>query len=147
LETTLQLPRKLGHHPDYDDDVWLLNGRFGPFVQVGETVGRPKKGQPKPRRASVPKGMELPDVNLEHAIDWLRWPKALGVHPDSGEEVSVRPGRYGPYVQSGDERRNLKAEDDLETIELGRALELLAEPRPQRRGRGRGGQRRGRRRS
>ena len=147
LETTLQLPRKLGHHPDYDDDVWLLNGRFGPFVQVGETVGRPKKGQPKPRRASVPKGIELSDVNLEHAIDWLRWPKSLGDHPESGEEVSVRPGRYGPYVQSGDERRNLKPEDDLETIELERALELLAEPRPQRRGRGRGGQRRGRRRS
>ena len=147
LETTLQLPRKLGHHPDYDDDVWLLNGRFGPFVQVGETVGRPRKGQPKPRRASVPKAMELSDVNLEHAIDWLRWPKALGVHPESGEEVSVRPGRYGPYVQSGDERRNLKPEDDLETIELARALELLTEPKPQRRGRGRSGQRRGRRRS
>ena len=137
LETTLQLPRKLGRHPDYDDEVWLLNGRFGPFVQVGETLGRPKRGQPKPRRASVPKDMELSDVNLEHAIDWLRWPKALGVHPESGEEVSVRPGRYGPYVQSGDERRNLKAEDDLETIELDRALELLAEPRPQRRRRGR----------
>ena len=75
LETTLQLPRRLGRHPDYDDDVWLLNGRFGPFVQVGEQVGRPKKGQPKPRRASVPKDIELPDVNLEHAIDWLRWPK------------------------------------------------------------------------
>ena len=147
LETTLQLPRKLGHHPDYDDDVWLLNGRFGPFVQVGETSGRPRKGQPKPRRASVPRDMELSDVNLEHAIDWLRWPKSLGVHPESGEEVSVRPGRYGPYVQSGDERRNLKPEDDLETIEIERALVLLAEPRPQRRGRGRGGQRRGRRRS
>lgn len=147
LETTLQLPRKLGHHPDYDDDVWLLNGRFGPFVQVGEIVGRPKRGQPKPRRASVPKDMELSDVNLEHAIDWLRWPKTLGAHPESGEEVTVRPGRWGPYVQSGDERRNLKPEDDLETIELERAMELLAEPRPQRRGRGRSGQRRGRRRS
>ncbi len=139
LETTLQLPRKLGRHPDYDDDVWLLNGRFGPFVQLGETVGRPKRGQPKPRRASVPKDMDLPDVNLEHAIDWLRWPKTLGEHPETGEEVTVRPGRWGPYVQSGDERRNLKDDDDLETIELGRALELLAEPRPQRRGRGRRG--------
>ena len=135
LETTMQLPRKLGRHPDYNDDVWLLNGRFGPFVQVGETVGRPKRGQPKPRRASVPKEMELPDVNLEHAIDWLRWPKALGEHPETGEEVSVRPGRWGPYVQCGDERRNLKDEDDLETIELVRALALLAEPKPNRRGR------------
>ncbi|MXY86513.1 MAG: type I DNA topoisomerase [Chloroflexi bacterium] len=147
LETTLQLPRKLGHHPDYDDDVWLLNGRFGPFVQLGEAVGRPKRGQPKPRRASVPKDMELPDVNLEHAIEWLRWPKTLGEHPESGEEVTVRPGRWGPYVQSGDERRNLKDEDDLETIDLDRALALLAEPKAPRRGGGRrGGRRSGRRR-
>lgn len=147
LETTLQLPRKLGHHPDYDDDVWLLNGRFGPFVQLGEVVGRPKRGQPKPRRASVPKDMELPDVNLEHAIEWLRWPKTLGEHPETSEEVTVRPGRWGPYVQSGDERRNLKNEDDLETIDLDRALALLAEPKAPRRGGGRrGGRRSGRRR-
>ncbi len=146
LETTLQLPRRLGRHPEYDDDVWLLNGRFGPFVQVGEAIGRPKRGQPKPRRASVPKDMELGDINLEHAIEWLRWPKTLGLHPDSGEEVTVRPGRWGPYVQAGDERRNLKDEDDLETIELDRALTLLAEPKTQRRGRG-GGRRGGRRRS
>lgn len=144
LETTLQLPRRLGRHPEYDDDVWLLNGRFGPFVQIGETVGRPKRGQPKPRRASVPKSMDLADVNLEHAIEWLRWPKTLGLHPDTGEEVTVRPGRWGPYVQAGDERRNLKDEDDLETIELDRALTLLAEPKASRRGRGgaRGGRRR-----
>ena len=142
LNTTLQLPRRLGRHPEYADDVWLLNGRFGPFVQIGEAVGRPKRGQPKPRRASVPKGMELSEVNLEHAIDWLRWPKTLGEHPETGEEVVVRPGRWGPYIQCGGERRNLKDEDDLETIELDRALALLAEP-VQRRG---GGRRRGRRR-
>ena len=142
LETTQQLPRNLGRHPDYGDDVWLLNGRFGPFVQVGETVGRPKRGQPKPRRASVPKDMELPDVNLEHAMEWLRWPKSLGRHPQSDEEVTVRPGRWGAYVQCGDERRNLKAEDDLEVIDIDRALALLAEPRAPRRGRGRSRRRR-----
>ncbi len=146
LDTTLQLPRRLGRHPEADDDVWLLNGRFGPFVQIGEVVGRPKRGVPKPRRASVPKDMELAEVNLEHAIEWLRWPKTLGSHPETGEEVVVRPGRWGPYVQSGDERRNLKDDDDLETIELDRALTLLAEPKAQRRGRGRPGGRRGRRR-
>ncbi len=141
LETTLQLPRRLGRHPEYDDDVWLLNGRFGPFVQIGEAAGRPSRGQPKPRRASVPKHMELAEVNLEHAIDWLRWPKTLGLHPDTGEEVVVRPGRWGAYVQSGDERRNLKPDDDLETIALDRALALLAEPRSARGGRT-GGRRR-----
>ena len=142
LDHAMQLPRKLGRHPEYDDDVWLMNGRFGPFVQVGETSR--KRGAPKPRRASVPKDMELDEVTIEDAIEWLRFPKSLGEHPETGEEVTVRPGRWGPYVQSGAERRNLKAEDDLETIGLNRALELLAEPK-----RPRGGGRRssGRRRS
>ena len=136
LDHAMQLPRKLGRHPEYDDDVWLMNGRFGPFVQVGETSR--KRGAPKPRRASVPKDMELDEVTIEDAIEWLRFPKSLGEHPETGEEVTVRPGRWGPYVQSGAERRNLKSEDDLETIGLNRALELLAEPkRPRGGGRGR----------
>ena len=133
IERATQLPRNLGRHPDYDDSVFLLNGRFGPFVQVGETP-RGKKAA-KPRRASVPKGMELDDVTLEHAIDWLQWPKTLGLHPDSGEEVTVRPGRWGAYVQSGEERRNLKPDDDLDAIDLDRALALLKEPKAQRGGR------------
>lgn len=147
LGNAMQLPRVLGRHPEYEDDVWLMNGRFGPFVQIGETSR--KRGAPKPRRASVPKGMELSDVTIEDAIEWLRFPKSLGEHPESGEEVTVRPGRWGPYVQCGAERRNLKDGDDLETIELARALELLAEPkRPRgggRRGSGRGGSGRRRR--
>lgn len=139
LERATQLPRNLGRHPDYDDSVFLLNGRFGPFVQVGET---PKsRNAPKPRRASVPSGIELDDVTLEHALDWLRWPKTLGQHPESGEDVSVRPGRWGAYVQMGDERRNLKREDDLETIDLDRALALLKEPKAKRGGNRRRGRR------
>ena len=140
LERATQLPRDLGRHPEYDERVFLLNGRFGPFVQVGETPKSRKA--PKPRRASVPSGIELDDVTLEHAIDWLQWPKTLGLHPDSGEEVTVRPGRWGAYVQMGDERRNLKAEDDLDTIDLERALALLKEPKAQRGGRGRANARR-----
>ena len=133
LENAMQLPRLLGRHPEHQDDVLLMNGRFGPFVQIGET--KRGRGAPKPRRASVPKEMELDDITLEDAIEWLRFPKLLGAHPESGEEVTVRPGRWGPYVQSGDERRNLKPGDDLETIELERALALLAEPKPRRGGR------------
>ena len=140
LERATQLPRDLGRHPEYDERVFLLNGRFGPFVQVGETPKSRKAA--KPRRASVPSGIELDDVTLEHAIDWLQWPKTLGKHPDTGEEVTVRPGRWGAYVQTGDERRNLKAEDDLETIDLERALALLKEPKAQRGGRGRSNARR-----
>lgn len=139
LDRATQLPRNLGRHPDYDDTVFLLNGRFGPFVQVGET---PKgRNAPKPRRASVPSGIELDDVTLEHAIDWLRWPKTLGQHPESGEDVTVRPGRWGAYVQMGDERRNLKPEDDLEIIELDRAVALLKEPKAKRGGNRRRGRR------
>ena len=134
----LRWPKALGHHPDSGKEVWLIKGRFGPFVQEGETPPRPARGKPKPpqpKRASVPQkdkkpAIPLADITLEDAIEWLRWPKTLGQHPDNDEEVRVRPGRWGPYVQCGDERRNLdKDKDDLETITLERALELLAQPK------------------
>ena len=74
---------------------------------------------------------------IEHAIDWLQWPKLLGRHPQLDVDVTVRPGRWGAYVSCGEERRNLKETDDLDTIDLERAVELLKEPKAQRRGRGR----------
>ena len=137
LESAGEFPRPLGHHPDSGEKVQLLDGRFGPFVQEGETPPRGARGKKRkqPKRASVPQkdkkpAIPLADITLEDAIEWLRWPKTLGQHPDNDEEVRVRPGRWGPYVQCGDERRNLdKDKDDLETITLERALELLAQPK------------------
>ena len=120
-------PRVLGEDPETGETVYALTGRFGDYVQLGE---KPKdKKAPKPKRASLEKGMNVETVTLEEALRLLSLPRELGPHPDTGEPVRAAKGRYGPFVAHGKELRSLKDEDDVYTITLQRALELLAEPK------------------
>jgi DNA topoisomerase-1 len=124
----------LGTDPESGDSVYLAHGRYGAYVQLGETPERGSK-DPKPRRASVPKGIEEADVTFETAMRWLALPKVLGVDAESGEEVVAATGRFGPFVKRGSDTRSVGSEDDIYTLELPRALEILAQPK---KGRGRG---------
>ena len=126
-------PRELGRDPESDLEVLLQTGRYGAYVQLGPNPPsdgkRTKKTARKPKRASVPKEMKLEEVTIEDALTWLSLPRNLGRDPKTGEDVIAASGRYGPYVQSGKESRSLQDEDDVYTIGLDRALDLLAEPR------------------
>ena len=117
----------LGTDPESGLPVLLRHGRYGAYVQLGETPE--DKSAPKPRSASVPKGIADHDVGLEDALKWLSLPRVLGRHPESEEEVIARTGRYGPYIQAGKETRSLGKDDDIYEIGLDRALELLAQPK------------------
>jgi DNA topoisomerase-1 len=121
-------------HDESGLPVYLAHGRFGPYVQLGETPERGSK-QPKPKRASLPKGVEEASVTLDRALVWLSLPRSLGEHPETGEEVVAASGRYGPFLKCGSETRSLPREDDVYTVDLERALEILAQPKG-RRGRG-----------
>ena len=125
-------PASLGTDPKSGLPVFVANGRFGPYVQLGEAG---ENGE-RPRRASLPKGMEESDITLELALRLLSLPRVLGKHPDDGADVLANIGRFGPYVQHNKEFRSLDADDDPYTMELPRALELLAQPKG---GRQRGG--------
>ena len=129
----LEGPRELGRDPESGLEVLLQMGRYGAYVQLGPNPPsdgkRAKKNAPKPRRASVPKGVELQEVTIEDALTWLSLPRNLGSDPKTGEDVIAASGRYGPYVRSGKESRSIQDTDDIYTIGLDRALELLAEPR------------------
>jgi DNA topoisomerase-1 len=125
----------LGHDAETREAVYLAHGRFGAYVQLGETPERGSKA-PKPKRASLPRGVEEEAVTLELAMKWLSLPRSLGEDPESGEEVIATTGRYGPFIKRGSDTRSLGAEDDPYTIELARACEILAQPKP-RRGRAR----------
>ncbi|MEL6706351.1 MAG: topoisomerase C-terminal repeat-containing protein, partial [Bacteroidota bacterium] len=81
----------------------------------------------KPKRTSLPKGLERRDVTFEIAQSLLELPKTLGTHPTDGADIKANIGRYGPYVQHHRTFASLKKEDDILNIELPRALELLAE--------------------
>lgn len=112
----------LGTHPDAQKPVLLKSGPYGPYVQLGEG-----EGKKKPKRTSVPKGMDPSSVDLDTAVALLNLPRVVGEHPEDGAEVKANIGRYGPYVQHHRTFASLKDEDDVLTVELDRALELLAE--------------------
>jgi DNA topoisomerase-1 len=128
-------PSDLGVDPATLQHVYLATGRFGPYVQLGETPPKPAKGKKadKPRRASLPRGVTEAGVDLTLALRLLSLPRSLGTHPEDGQEIVAGAGRFGPYVKHGDEFRSLEATDDVYTVSLARALELLAAPKPLRR--------------
>jgi DNA topoisomerase-1 len=113
----------LGLHPDTQQNVYVRKGRFGPYVQLGEQV----EGEDKPRRASLLPGMTLDDVDLDMALQLLKLPRKLGVHPEDGEDILANIGRYGPYVQHKRTYASVKAPESVLEVELTRALELIAE--------------------
>ena len=104
-------------------------------MQLGETPEKPAKGvkAPKPKRASLPKGRTPENMDLATALRLLSLPRELGPHPETGEPVSASIGRFGPYVKHGDEFRSIGPGDDVYTIDLARAVELLKEPKQTRR--------------
>ncbi len=112
----------LGIDPETSLPVLLRHGPYGYYVQLGDDD---QAG--KPKRVALPPGMEPAVVDLETARALLKLPRTLGVHPETGQPVLVVIGRYGPYVQHGRTFASLKEEDDVFTIDLERALELLAE--------------------
>ena len=149
----------IGVHPQTGENIYALEGRFGPYVQLGETPVIPKKTSypkghkktpeekelakkekeaiaqakalPKPKRASLPAGKSIEDISLDDAVHLLILPRDLGTHPESGETVIANVGRFGPYVGHGREFRSIKKASGLDpyTISFDEALKLLNEPK------------------
>jgi DNA topoisomerase I len=128
LEAKAQGPKELGVDDATGQKVYVIVGRFGAYVQLGEAE---KGSKEKPRRASLVAGMSEKTIELDAALKLLALPRELGSHPD-GNVVVAGQGRFGPYVKHGDEFRSLEDSDDVFTIELPRALELLAAPKKSR---------------
>ncbi len=151
LKAKAEGPRELGTDPVSGLRVYVNHGRFGHYVQLGENpeslapVGgngngkRPAKKTKKdtdagkPRRASLPTGVAPSALTLEEALTLLSLPRELGAHPETGEIIVASRGRFGPYVKHGDDFRSLEDGDDVFTITLARALELLSAPKKSRR--------------
>lgn len=114
----------IGVDPDTNMPVFLNVGRFGPYVQLGEK----SKENKKPRMASVPKTFDLSKVTIDDAMKFLSLPRNLGQDPKTGKDIIASAGRFGPYVMLDGDFRSLK-KDDVYTIDLARALEILAEPK------------------
>ncbi|MFP4114401.1 MAG: type I DNA topoisomerase [Spirochaetota bacterium] len=118
-------PVPIGYHPETEEPIYSLVGRYGPYLQLGDKTHE----NPKPKRATLPKDKSPREVTLEEAVRLLSLPRTLGVHPETGKEVVANNGRFGPYVVHDGDFRSLKGDDNAYDIELPRALEILAQPK------------------
>lgn len=123
-------PDQVGRHPETGEPIYVKIGAYGPYVQLGDKTDE----NPKPKQASLLKGVTPETVTLEMAVGLLALPRTLGVHPVTGGKIQASLGRFGPYVvhdqgKEGKDYRSLKATDNVLTISLERALELLSEPK------------------
>ncbi|MEC7304366.1 MAG: type I DNA topoisomerase [Pseudomonadota bacterium] len=113
--------RHLGDDQASGLPVYIRNGPYGPYVQLGDPETK------KPKRSSLPKGTSAGGVDLESALKLLSLPRDVGAHPESGDMIQAGLGRYGPYLKYQGSFTSLKDGDDLLEIGLNRAVDLLAE--------------------
>ncbi|MBV9117075.1 MAG: type I DNA topoisomerase, partial [Acetobacteraceae bacterium] len=123
-ETLKEGVRVLGHHPDTGEEVTVRRGPYGLYVQQGE-ASEDKKA-PKPRRTSLPRGMDGTQLTIEQALALLALPRVIGTHPETREPIEAGIGRFGPYVRMGVVYGSLDRDDDVLSIGINRAVDLLA---------------------
>ena len=159
----LKADEPIGAHPETGEDIFVMNGRFGPYVQLGKTpakgVKRKKEKKKKGemgqrdesgqktgksnvgtgtnslRRASIPKEKRPDEVTVADAVRYLSLPRILGTHPETGDDITASIGRFGPFIVHEKDFRSLKAPDNPYDITLPCALEILKEEKKTRGGR------------
>ena len=140
-------PRELGFDPETKLPISVRVGPYGAYVQLGpqpstepppvvelDDKGKPKKKKkkkddaPKPKRVSLPKGLDPNLIDLSTAIKLLGLPRDVGAHPETGVMIQAGIGRFGPYLKVGPQYKTIPPDDDVLTIGLNRAVVLIAEP-------------------
>ncbi len=112
-------PKVLGNDPGTEEEITLRSGRFGPYVQRGE--GKEAK------RGSIPKGWDPANIDYERAMQLLSLPREVGLHPESGKMITAGNGRFGPFVLHEGVYGQLDTPDEVFTVGLNRAVDLIAE--------------------
>jgi DNA topoisomerase I len=112
----------LGQDSETGLPVTLRSGRFGPYVQLGDA-----DGDEKPKRASVPRGIDAASLDLERALELLALPREIGLHPETGKPITAGIGRYGPFILHDGTYANLPTVEEVFSVGINRAVALLAE--------------------
>ena len=135
-QLTLAEPKLIGVN-NSGKDIYLKNGRFGPYLQyeINEEDLQIKKRNKKKenenlKNVSIPKGLEIDQLNLDKAKYLCSLPKIIGQHPDNGKDITINTGRFGPYLKCDNKSARLENVEDLFTIGLNRAIILIAEAKP-----------------
>ncbi len=112
----------LGLDPETGAEIHIKSGRFGPYIQLGNAV----KGE-KPKRASIPKDLDIGLVDLDKALQLLSLPREIGMHPETGKPITSAIGRYGPYVAHDGTYAKLSSTEEVFSVGLNRAVALIAD--------------------
>jgi len=137
-QIALPEPKSIGLN-DNGKEMILKSGRFGPYIQYeisNENLNKDKKKKSKKqdeknvKNVSIPKGISIDSINLERAKFLCSLPKILGQHPDTGKDITLNSGRFGPYLKCENKSARIESVEDLFTIGLNRAVTMIAEAKP-----------------
>ncbi|QDH16738.1 type I DNA topoisomerase [Swingsia samuiensis] len=117
-------PKMLGEDPETGENITIRRGPYGLYIQKGEPNPEDKKA--KPKRTTIPKGIDGNHITLEQALGLLSLPRFVGLHPETGEKIEAGLGRFGPFVKMGSIYGALDKDDDVLTLGLNRAVDSLA---------------------
>ena len=141
-QVNLAEPKLIGKN-DIGKDIYLKNGRFGPYLQYElsdeeiENIKKPKTKTKKKKKevsnfknVSIPKGLDIENVDLDKAKYLCSLPKIIGKHPDLDKDITINVGRFGPYLKCDNKSARLESIDELFNIGLNRAITLISEAKP-----------------
>ncbi len=138
-QINLAEPKLIGKN-DLGKDIFLKNGRFGPYLQYEiepneldqnkRKKSKKKKENENLKNVSIPKGLQIEKIDLEIAKYLCSLPKIIGKHPDLNEDISINVGRFGPYLKCSNKSARIESVDELFTIGLNRAVTLISEAKP-----------------
>ncbi len=144
-QAQLAEPKFIGKHEN-GNDIYLKNGRFGPYLQYEkilseqemEESAKKKKKKKKSKteinellkNVSIPKGLDLKDIDLEKAQFLCSLPKSLGLNPENQKEITLNTGRFGPYLKCENKSARIENIEEIFSIGLNRAITLIAEAKP-----------------
>ena len=139
-QSQLAEPKFLGKHEN-GNDIFLKNGRFGPYLQyekILKNIPEEKKKKNKKikninellKNISIPKGLDLENIDLEKAQFLCSLPKSLGVNPENQKEITLNTGRFGPYLKCENKSARIENIDELFSIGLNRAITLISDAKP-----------------
>ncbi len=142
-QAQLAEPKFIGKHEN-GNDIYLKNGRFGPYLQYEKILNeqeleestKKKKKKSKTevnellKNVSIPKGLDLKDIDLEKAQFLCSLPKSLGLNPENQKEITLNTGRFGPYLKCENKSARIENIEEIFSIGLNRAITLIAEAKP-----------------
>ncbi len=138
-QISLVEPKLIGQN-EFGKEIFLKNGRFGPYLQfqiqedelnkIKTKKTKKKKDNENLKNVSIPKGLPIENIDLEKAKYLCSLPKVIGKHPDLNEDITINIGRFGPYLKCSNKSARIESVDELFYIGLNRAITLISEAKP-----------------